>query len=402
MAQTDYSVMEILQMDACTGCTLCTDVCPTVSATGDGQLSAVYRLKELRRIMRSRTDILKRFFGRQAPSEEQLKLFSDTVFRCTLCGSCQQVCPSGIHLKDLWLSLRQDLVHCHTYPGKVDMIADNLGQSHNVFDEDNEERAEWVEDMPDAPDHGYVKDQAEVVYFTGCVSAYFPMAQAIPMALVEIFNTAGVDFTLLGEEEWCCGFPLLGAGLRDQAQELIDHNVKAVREKGARKVVFSCPSCYQMWHEHYSGEFELYHVTQFINELINSGQLSFKDHSLKVTYHDPCDLGRGSGEYQAPRQILHAIPGVELVELIHNRENCLCCGGGGNLEMIDAELSGDIARAKIEEALQTGASAIVTACQQCVRTMTAYVRKNKVPIDVMDITQLVQKSLADEDISIHE
>ena len=265
MAQTDYSIMEILQMDACTGCSLCTDVCPAVLAAEDGRLSGVYRLGELRRIMRSRTGLLRRFFGRQVPTKEQLKQFSDTVFRCTLCGRCQQVCPSGILLKDLWLSLRQDLVHCHAYPQKVDMIAENLAESHNVFDEDNEERAEWVEDMPNVPEHGYIKDQADVVYFTGCVSAYFPMAQAIPMALVEILDAARVDFTLLGENEWCCGFPLLGAGLRDQAEDLIKHNLEAVRAKGAQKVIFSCPSCYQMWHEYYPKEFKLYHVTQFVN-----------------------------------------------------------------------------------------------------------------------------------------
>lgn len=397
MAQTDYSIMEILQMDACTDCCLCVDVCPAVSATKDGQLSGVYRLSELRRIMRSRTGLLRRFFGKQAPTGEQLKQFSDTVFRCTLCGRCQQVCPSGILLKDLWLSLRQDLVHCHAYPQKVDMIGENLAKSHNVFNEDNEERAEWVEDVPAAPDHGYIKDQADVVYFTGCVSAYYPLAQQIPIALVKILDAARVDFTLLGEDEWCCGFPMLGAGLRDRVKDLVEHNLKAVREKGAKKVIFSCPSCYQMWREHYPREFEIYHVTQFANELMASGQLALNDLSLTVTYHDPCDLGRGSGEYEAPRQVIRSIPGVKLVELAHNRENCLCCGGGGNLEMIDAELSADIARDKIDEALQTGVQAIVTACQQCVRTMTTYARRNKVAIEVMDITQLIHKALAGKD-----
>jgi len=397
MAQTDYSIMEILQMDACTDCCLCADVCPAVSATEDGQLSGVYRLSELRRIMRSRTGLLRRFFGKQAPTGEQLKQFSDTVFRCTLCGRCQQVCPSGILLKDLWLSLRQDLVHCHAYPQRVDMIGENLAESHNVFNEDNEERAEWVEDVPAAPDHGYIKDQADVVYFTGCVSAYFPLAQQIPIALVKILDAARVDFTLLGEDEWCCGFPMLGAGLRDRVKDLVEHNLKAVREKGAKKVIFSCPSCYQMWREHYPREFEISHVTQFVNELMASGQLALNDLSLTVTYHDPCDLGRGSGEYEAPRQVIRSIPGVKLVELAHNRENCLCCGGGGNLEMIDAGLSADIARAKIDDVLQTGAQAVVTACQQCVRTMTTYARRNKIPIEVMDITQLIHKALAGKD-----
>jgi heterodisulfide reductase subunit D len=151
-----------------------------------------------------------------------------------------------------------------------------------------------------------------------------------------------------------------------------------------------------MWRKHYPREFEIYHVTQFLKELMTSGQLAINDLSLTVTYHDPCDLGRGSGEYEAARQVIRAIPGVKLVELAHNRENCLCCGGGGNLEMIDAGLSADIARAKIDEVLQTGAKVVVTACQQCVRTMTTYAKRNKIPIEIMDITQLIHKLISNQ------
>lgn len=111
MAQSDYSIKETIQLEACTGCSLCVDVCPAVSATQDGQLSGVYRLVELRKIMRSRAWWFRRFFDRKEPMEEELKQFSETVYRCTLCGRCQEVCPSGIKLRDLWFSLRQDLVH---------------------------------------------------------------------------------------------------------------------------------------------------------------------------------------------------------------------------------------------------------------------------------------------------
>jgi len=393
MSQNDYTIAEIIQMEGCTNCAMCAEVCPAVSATQDGQLSGVYRLVELRRLMRSRAGWFRRFFGKKAPTDEELKAFSETVYRCTLCGRCQESCPSGIALRDLWLSLRQDLVHSDAYPKKVDMIRDNVAESHNVFDEDNEERAEWVEDLRDPPDHGYVKEKAEVVYFTGCVAAYFPLAQKIPLALADLLETAGTDFTLLGEDEWCCGFPMMGAGLRDHTAELIRHNIEAVKAKGATKVIFACPSCYQMWREHYPPEFELYHVTQYLNQLIKRGQLSFKIKNMTVTYHDPCDLGRGSREFDAPRSIIKALPGVKLVEMDHNRENCLCCGGGGNLEMIDAGLSSTIAKAKIDEVLATNADAVVTACQQCVRTMTTYARRNKIKLKVLDLTQLVQRAL---------
>ena len=200
MAQSDYSIKEVLQLDACTNCCLCADVCPAVSATQDGELSGVYRLHQLRDIMRARSSLFRRFFGKKIPTSEEPKKFSGTVYRCTLCGSCQNVCPSGISLRDLWLSLRQDLVHTDAYPEKVDMIRENIFESHNVFGEDNEERVDWVEDIPNPPEHGYVKDTADVVYFTGCVASYFPLAQRIPIALASVFDAAEVDFTLLAAD----------------------------------------------------------------------------------------------------------------------------------------------------------------------------------------------------------
>jgi len=396
MSNRSYSFRDLLTMDACSGCRLCADACPAVSASGNGQLSGVYRLHELKKLQQSRAGIFKRFFAKRRLSETELKEFSDTVFRCTLCGNCQEICPVGIRLRDIWLSLRQDLVHSSAYPKKIDMILENLSEAHNVFAEDNEERADWVEDMREAPDHGYIKEKAEVVYFTGCVAAYFPMVQKIPMSLVRILASAGVDFTLLGADEWCCGFPLLGAGLSDKTKDVIDHNVEVVKSKGAEKIVFACPSCYQMWREHYPAEFKLFHYTEYMRDLIAARRISFSETALTVTYHDPCDLGRGAKEYDAPRDVIRSLPGVTLVEMAHNRNNCLCCGGGGNLEMIDAGLSSDIAEKKIKDIVETGASTVLTSCQQCVRAMNTYVRRNKIPLEVLDLSQLVEKVLAEK------
>ncbi|NLD37007.1 MAG: (Fe-S)-binding protein [Desulfatiglans sp.] len=392
MAITDYSLKEVVQADACTNCMLCAEVCPAVSATSDGNLSGIYRLHTLNRLFRARAGFLKRFY-RGDLNKEFLKAFSDTVYRCTLCGRCEEICPSGISLKDIWISLRQDMVHSDAFPAKVNTIKENVLKSHNVFNEDNSERAEWVSDLDDPPEHGHIKEKADVVYFTGCVSSYFPMAQQIPMSLVSIFNAAGVDFTLLGEDEYCCGFPFLGAGLRDRVDEVIHHNMEAVKKKNATRVVFACPSCYRMWKEYYPPEFELYHVTQYIKKFLMDGRLKSKELNKTVTYHDPCDLGRGSREYDAPREILKSIPGIKFIEMKRNRADCACCGGGGNLEMIDAALSKEIAGAKIKEVLETGADTVVTSCQQCVRTMKSYVRLNKIKLDVLDIVELVSKAL---------
>ncbi|MFP3911164.1 MAG: (Fe-S)-binding protein [Desulfobacteraceae bacterium] len=393
MGNRDYHLKQILEMGACTNCQLCADVCPAVSASLDGELSAPHRMKGLSQRLKARGGLLRSLFRRNPPPEAQQKHFSDTVFRCTLCGNCQEVCPVGIHLKDLWLSLRQDMVHSGYYPKKINMIRDNLAEDRNVFAEDNEERAEWVEDMSDPPEDGYIKDEAEIVYFTGCTAAYFPVAQKIPMALAEILDKSGVDFTLLGEEEWCCGFPMLGAGLKDMFEAFKEHNLAAVQEKGAKEVLFACPSCYQMWREYYPDTVNIVHATQFLLRLIRDDRIPLKELDLTVTYHDPCDLGRGARVFDEPREIIRAIPGIRFVELPHNRENCQCCGGGGNLEMVDAKLSAEISRRKIEEILNTGAQAVITSCQQCVRTMTTHVKRNKVDLDVLDITQLVRKAL---------
>ena len=118
MANRDYSIRQLLEMEACTNCRVCADVCPAVSASLNGELSGVYRIKGLRQILKGRTGLFRRLFGMKGPTEEKWKQFSETVFRCTLCGNCQEVCPVGIRLKDLWLSLRQDLVHSEFYPKK--------------------------------------------------------------------------------------------------------------------------------------------------------------------------------------------------------------------------------------------------------------------------------------------
>ncbi|MEE8397514.1 MAG: (Fe-S)-binding protein [Desulfobacterales bacterium] len=393
MIGPNYSFLQRLQLDACTNCRLCTEVCPAALASQDGQLSAAYRLHHLRSILEKRGGLKKKLFGLKAPSDAQLQAFSETVFRCALCGNCQAVCPVGIGLKELWLTLRQDLVTCGTYPEQLDLILSHIEESHNVFAENNEERADWVEDLQDVPEHGLIRDQAEVVYFTGCVASFFPLAQKIPTDLAAIFSAADVDFTLLGQEEWCCGFPLLGAGHGDALQPIIDHNLSAVQDKGASQVVFACPGCYYMWQNHYPRGPEICHSTEFLLDLIEKQRLKMKAVPLRVTYHDPCDLGRASQVFEAPRKIIRSIPGVTLIELERNREACLCCGGGGNMEMIDADLMANIAEKKVDDIIATGAEAVVTACQQCVRTMTGHVRKNKLPIEVMDITALVHRAL---------
>jgi len=320
--------------------------------------------------------------------------YRDIFARCLLCGACSVTCPSGVDLKKVFVSMREQIASKRGLHPSMEDLVKSLVAQHNISDMDNLERGEWRGFMEDLPDHMYEKEKAEVVYFVGCVASFFPSVQTIPENLVRIFDSAEVDFTILGGEEWCCGFPLIGAGVPEKMQELMDHNLEKVKALGAKSVVFSCPSCYRTWKEYYDSDLELFHSTQFIERLIEEDAISLKEMNTTVTYHDPCDLGRNSGVYDAPRNILSSIPGLTLVELEKRGAQSVCCGGGGNLEMADSTLSGDVAQKKIEEIQRSGAKTVVTSCQQCVRTIKTRARRQKIDLDVVDITDLVLKAMS--------
>ena len=387
------SPKQLLEIDACTRCGECLRYCPIYSQREEEGINPRGKIQAIKKFIRSQYGLWARVFGSKKLDEESLKKFSEMVYRCTLCGECGLECPVSIDSKNLWLGLREVLVDLGYYPQGLDALKKNVLTFHNISGQDNEGRTEWLESLSDLPDHKYQKEKAEVVYFIGCVASYFPMVHKIPQSLVKIMDRAKVDFTLLGGEEWCCGFPLIGAGMRKEIEGLIQHNIEGVKRKGAQSIVFACPSCYHTWHEEYKTDIKLFHFTQFFLKLIKEGKLEFREEKLKVTYHDPCDLGRSSGIYQAPREILQAMPGVELVELADRREHCKCCGGGGNLEMVDPELSAALAREKIKQIQATGADMVVTSCQQCIRTIMTTARRMKIPVKALNLTEFVLRYL---------
>jgi Fe-S oxidoreductase len=179
---------------------------------------------------------------------------------------------------------------------------------------------------------------------------------------------------------------------------MMRHNVEAVRALGAKKLVAACPSCYHTWKHEYPalmGEplgFEVLHETEYLAQLVAAGAFDLKPVDKVVTYHDPCDLGRTSGIYDEPRQILAAIPGLSFVEMADNRQYALCCGGGGDVEMADAETAQAVGRRRMLQAQDTGAKFIITACQQCKRTLLGAARANKIRIRTLDISELLLES----------
>jgi len=387
------SSRHLLEIDACTRCGECLNSCPVYAEREDEGFNPRGKIQNLKKFIRGQYGLWARIFGPKKLNEEDIIALSEKIFRCTLCGACDIACPVLINPKDLSIAIRETMVEMGHYPKAAENVKKNLLSDHNISADDNEDRAEWVEDLVEIPEHGFQKDKAEVIYFVGCVSSFFPMVQKIPQNFVQIMVKGGVDFTILGEGEWCCGFPLIGAGMSRELEKLKVHNVDKIKEVGAKSVVFSCPSCYRTWKELYETDVELLHSSHLLEQLVKEKKIPLKELNLTVTYHDPCDLGRNSGVYEPPREVLKMIPGVKLVELENNREKTVCCGGGGNIEMVDPELSAGIAQKKIDEIQNTGADIIVTSCQQCVRTISTRARKQGIKLKVMDLTEIVMMAM---------
>lgn len=383
------SPKQLLEIDACTRCGECVQFCPIYSQRGEEAINPRGKIQAMKKFIRGQYGLWAKLFGKKQLNEEELQRFSEMVYRCTLCGECGAQCPVSIDSRNLWIALKEVLVDLGHYPKPLKLLKAHILKDHNISGQDHGQRDGWLEALEDLPAHRYQKDKAEIVYFIGCVSSYYPMAYKIPQSIAKILERAGVDFTILGGEEWCCGFPLLVGGFKREAHELFQHNIERVKEKGAHTVIFSCPSCYHTWLEDYKTDLNLFDSTQFILKLIREGKIQFDEKKIRVTYHDPCDLGRASGIYEAPREILKAMPGVELVELSNHGDRCKCCGGGGLLEMIDPDLSAALAKEKIKEIQATGADLLITSCQQCLRTIQSTARKMKIRLKTVYISEFV-------------
>ena len=365
----------------CNKCGFCLPSCPTYNAAGQEAYSPRGR------------NAITRF-----AIEEKLPLNDDTersIFTCLGCGACTAVCLSSVQTKDLIFQNRECQVDVGFYPKIADRLVKTLEKTRNISNDDPEDRNEWQELIKELPEGALEQDQAEVVFFVGCVASFFPMVQNIPANMARIMRKAGIDFTILGGEEWCCGFPLVGTGMPEKLEEMKAHNLQKMADVGAKTIVFTCPSCFHTWQHFYETDLKLMHATQLMAELIQDGKIELtQEQNITATYHDPCDLGRNTGVYEEPRQVIQAIPGLTYKEMAMNRKFSVCCGGGGNVEMTDPDLSARVAQSKLDLVQAMGADTVVTACQQCVRTMTTRAKRGKVDVQVKDLTELVVEAMA--------
>jgi len=329
-------------------------------------------------------------------------LNSRTFWLCTTCKSCQVRCPRGINIMDSMIALKEYSMGAGVnVPEGMVQFGDGVVANYNISGDENKNRQIWSQNLDHIP-RGVKprRKQAEVLYFIGCVSSFYPRVYSIPQTLVQVMEQADVEFTTLGGDEWCCGYPLHIAGMHDRMAKLAKHNVNKARKVGAKKVVFTCPSCYYAW-AHLYPDFEdvsgiqLQHATEFLAETLASGKLTLGPVEEVVTYHDPCDLGRKSGIYDAPREVLARIPGLDFREMSASRENAMCCGGGGDVEISDNTVTAGVAGIRATQAAATGAKYVLSACQQCKRTLQEGARQNKIRVRAMDIAELVWKSVSE-------
>ncbi|MFW6082448.1 MAG: (Fe-S)-binding protein [Chloroflexota bacterium] len=368
----------------CIRCGLCLSVCPLYRLSLDETDSPRARVALLRALREGLID---------DPSRETAARF----FRCLLCGACTFTCPSGVTVDRILELTRGEMGELGLMPEPLAALGERIAEGHNISGEPNENRLVWTDNLPQPPS-GIDKETADVVYFVGCVSSMFPRSYSVAQSFVQLLDKTNVNYALLGEQEWCCGYPQAISGEPERARDTMRHNLEAVRSMGAQTLVTTCPSCYHFWKHTYPVAmkeemgFEVLHATELLAQMLEEDRIPLQENGGReqvVTYHDPCDLGRKSGVFEAPRRIINRLPGLSLMEMPENREGSHCCGGGGNLESFDPELSESIAARRIRQAEETGAKMVVSACQQCERTLFNAARSQRIRVRAKDIVELV-------------
>lgn len=356
----------------CNKCGFCQASCPFYQTTHQEWASARGRLRLLRA---TREGVLQKGNG-----------YARAIYQCFSCGACAANCPSGVDVEEILLGERTLAAGSAMLPEPLSSLERTITSSGNLTGEGSQVRLSWTDNLDIEPPRG---GQHDLAYFVGCVSSLFPQAYGLPQGMVNLLELAGEDYTILGQEELCCGYPLYISGLVDEARATARANLRTVRATGASRLITTCPSCYRAWREFYPdllGEdpaIQIVHATEWLA----SANLQLGSFPKKITYHDPCDLGRGSGIYDAPRQFLSGIDGVELAEMGFSRAEALCCGGGGNMESLDPQASHSVVSLRMSQAAQTGAELVVTACPQCKRSLASG-RSKENPLAVTDIVEL--------------
>jgi len=351
-------------VNVCTMCGFCKSVCPSFKAIGwDSALS------------RGRIVLSYGLLNGEIPADDSVV---ENMYTCTTCADCVRRCPSKVKIVDIIEMCRADLVkNGHILP-KHKAVCENILQYNNPFGE----KKSVVETLGRKPRN------AEIGYFAGCTATY--RSKKTSAAALSILDKLGVDFTTV--DEVCCGSVMQRIGWPiEEVKKYFQKNVDAIKSLGVKTLVLSCAGCYRMFKEEYPKyvevPFKVLHMTEFLAEQ----ELKLKPMKGIVTYHDPCHLGRHSGVYDAPRKVIAKIPEVTFKEMEFTKNLAHCCGGGGGVRSAYPEESKRIASTRVDEALATGASTIITTCPFCVSNLVLGLDGRDAR--VADLTELIDELL---------
>lgn len=372
-------------LTACLQCGYCIDVCeahnqtPWESVTPRGKIYYVNQLDKVG------TGALDGLLGREVGLNPD---FINAMYQCTGCGNCEVVCHAQIKLVDFWEEMRKWFVENGVGPlEKHKGTHVKVLESHNSYGEPQSKRDAW---WPAEVPRSFPPD---VIFFAGCTGSY--RMQPIAQAGVVVLSRAGVKMNCLGEKEWCCSSPLLRTGNEAASLGCAETVVEKADGVGAKDMVMTCAGCYKTVSNDF-GRFyakvgqNVYHFSQYVERLINDRKLPLNNEfKHKVTYHDPCHLGRHSGVYDAPRNVIKKIKGVEFVEMERSRENSRCCGAGGGYKAQFNDFALNIAAERIRDAEEVGAEIIITCCPFCVLNLSQGAKKIGSNIKVMDLSQVL-------------
>jgi Fe-S oxidoreductase len=321
---------------------------------------------------------------------------TDEIWRCTTCGKCPQRCPRDVKIIEVMVSLRRMATEYGLFPPSVRpvrAVTVSLSDEGNPLGEERKARGDWAEDLSVKT----FEEGMEVLYFPGCYPCYDSRLKKVATATANILNKAGVDFGILGVKENCCGESIRKTGNEQLFKRLARENIKTFIENGVKKILVSSPHCYHTFRNEYPEfmvNFEVIHTSQYLYQLIKEGRLKpTKEYRKKVTYHDPCYLGRHNGIFDEPREVLKKMPGLELCEMAESREDSLCCGMGGGRIWLETPKSERFSILRLEQAIGLGAEVLATSCPYCISQFedSRLMLTNSEVIQIKDITEILQE-----------
>ncbi len=377
----------------CSFCQVGNGACPTYKVKRLDSYSGKGKMLLARALMQNRLS-----------EKEGLEGLKDAVFGCTLCGGCEEVCQVDIPFVKIYQLLRHDFLKLGMWPEGLVLARDTLLKSNNIQGQPQMDRLEgwsyW------APDEDMILDaerrKAKTAFFVGCASSFKGVSIQSTIAMALIMNKIDEGFTMLGEEEYCCGAPMIMSGDFETARALALHNIEEYQKLGVEHVVTNCPGCYKMWdHEYHEfldidPPFEIHYGPAYFAELLDNGRfngLLTNPLDKTITFHDGCDAGRNTGFFEEPRKVLEYIPGIIFEELPHNKNNCYCCGSGGVLRAIDNEFAGNISELKAKDIDATNAEVVLSGCPSCVEYMHSQLPTAGVNVVSKDIIVMLAESM---------